>query len=269
MAHRAYVHGYDATESARLIAQARSVADALHQDTRYPAGTRVLEVGCGTGAQTVALARNSPDARIVAFDRNARSLAEAAARVADAGVTNVELHQAELFQAPFPERSFDHAFVCFVLEHLPDPVAALRSIRRLLKRRGSITVFEGDHGSVLFHPDSEAARRVIAAQCRLQQLAGGDARIGRTLFPLLKRAGFRGVRVEPRMIYADSSLPQVVDRFIEHTFTAMMEGVREQAIELGLLDATAFEEGLRGLRRTQAADGVFCYTFFKAVGFVA
>ncbi|HVP08960.1 MAG TPA: class I SAM-dependent methyltransferase, partial [Burkholderiales bacterium] len=62
-----YVHGYQPRESERLKAQAGSVVDLLHGDTNYPAGSLVLEVGCGTGAQTVTLARNSSGARFISF----------------------------------------------------------------------------------------------------------------------------------------------------------------------------------------------------------
>src|SRR5215217_3825156 len=116
-----YIHGYDAAEATRLLAQARSVADLLHADTRYPPRSRVLEVGCGTGAQTLSLSRNSPAASFVSIDRSAASLAIARSRLAASGATNVEFLEADLFALPFATGSFDHAFVCFVLEHLPDP----------------------------------------------------------------------------------------------------------------------------------------------------
>jgi cyclopropane fatty-acyl-phospholipid synthase-like methyltransferase len=63
-----YVHGYHRRESERLQDQAGALVDLLHSDTSYPPGSRVLEVGCGTGAQTLTLARNSPGARITAVD---------------------------------------------------------------------------------------------------------------------------------------------------------------------------------------------------------
>src|SRR5687767_15867177 len=95
-----YVHGYDERESQRLQAQAGSVLDLLHADAAYPPGSRVLEVGCGTGAQTLTLAGNNPAVRIVAFDRAASSLALAKARVRAAGLGNVEFLQADLFALP-------------------------------------------------------------------------------------------------------------------------------------------------------------------------
>lgn len=261
-----YIHGYDSRENERLLAQAWSVADLLHADTRYPPHSLVLEVGCGTGAQTVSLARNSPDAHFVCVDHSATSLALARNRLASSRATNVEFHEADLFQMPFARKSFDHAFVCFVLEHLPNPVDALREIGSFLKPGGTITVFEGDHGSTLFHPYSANAARVIAAQVELQRRLGGNAEIGRQLYPLLTRSGYEGVRVSPRMVYVDWSRPELVRSFTLGTFTAMVEAVREQALAAGLLDAESFNHGIRDLNRTAAEDGVFCYTFFKASG---
>ena len=48
-----YVHGYGAREGERLLDQANALSSLLHHDTRYPPGSRVLEAGCGVGAQTV------------------------------------------------------------------------------------------------------------------------------------------------------------------------------------------------------------------------
>lgn len=117
----------------------------------------MLEAGCGIGAQTVALAQRSPGARFTSIDISADSIAEARRRAEGAGVANVESLQADVFALPFPTESFDHAFVCFFLEHLSQPVRALAILNRLLRPAGSITIIEGDHGSAYFQPDSPAA----------------------------------------------------------------------------------------------------------------
>jgi ubiquinone/menaquinone biosynthesis C-methylase UbiE len=241
------------------------VKDLLHADTRYAAGARVLEVGCGTGAQTVSLVTNSPAAHFVSVDRSADSLRIAAERVAALGASNVEFHQLDLFNLPFARASFDHAFVCFVLEHLPDPEKALRAIAPFIRRGGTITVFEGDHGSAYFHPHSEVARRTFQTQVELQRRLGGNAEIGRQLYPLLSEAGFSDVRVSPRMVYVDGSRPDLIEDFTLGTFTAMIEGVREPVLEAGIMGQAEFDEGIAALRRTATPDGVFCYTFFKGV----
>ena len=210
-----YVHGYHLRENERLQDQAGALVDLLHADTAYPGGSRVLEVGCGVGAQTVTLAQRSPGARFTSVDISADSIAEAKRRADQAGLTNVEFQQADIFALPFDAESFDHVFVCFVLEHLARPVEALAILKRLLRPGGTITVIEGDHGSTYFYPDSPAAHAAIQCQVTMQREAGGNALIGRQVYPLLVEAGFDAVRVSPRMVYVDASRPALVDGFTQ------------------------------------------------------
>jgi SAM-dependent methyltransferase len=260
-----YVHGYNQRENIRLQDQASTLVELLHSDTFYPAKSFVLEAGCGVGAQTIPLARNSPHAHFISVDISERSVAEAKNRFEKSGFTNVSFHQGDIFNLPFRPQAFDHIFVCFVLEHLSRPVEALNRLKALLKVGGTITVIEGDHGSTYFYPHSEAAHKAIQCQVELQKRSGGNADIGRELYPLLNTAGFNAIRVSPRMVYVDSSKPRLVEGFTRNTFTAMIEGVRESAVAAGLIDEKTFDDGIRALYRTTEEDGVFCYTFFKAV----
>jgi ubiquinone/menaquinone biosynthesis C-methylase UbiE len=259
-----YVHGYLPRETLRLHDQANALEDLLHFDTVFRAGSRVLEVGCGVGAQTIPLALNSPGAFITSLDISSSSIAEAVIHSRNAGVQNVRFCQADVFNLPFDQASFDHVFVCFVLEHLASPVDALRILKRQLRPGGTITVIEGDHGSAYFYPESEYANKVIQCQVDLQRRAGGNAMIGRALYPILWQAGFRLIHVTPRMVYTDSSKPELVEEFTKNTFNAMIEGIRDRAIDAGLVDSRIFDQGVQDLYRTAGDEGVFCYTFFKA-----
>jgi SAM-dependent methyltransferase len=259
-----YVHGYSQGEARRLGDQADTLAGLLHAGTAYPAGSRVLEAGCGVGAQTVHLVRGSPAARLVAVDISARSLALARAAVAVAAPgALVRWHRADLDDLPFADGAFDHLFVCFVLEHLPDPAGTLARLRRVLAPGGTITVIEGDHGSAFFHPDSAHAQAAIGCLVRLQAAAGGNALIGRQLQPLLAAAGYRDVVVTPRTMYADTTRPELARSFTLDTFTAMIAGVRDDALAAGLVTAAAWDRGIGDLHRA-AAEGTFHYTFAKA-----
>ncbi|KRV50617.1 methyltransferase type 11 [Wenjunlia vitaminophila] len=261
-----YVHGYSRREARRLGDQADTLATLLHSGTSYPPGSRVLEVGCGVGAQTVHLVTGSPGVRLVAVDLSDDSLAEARARVAaHAPQAHVEWCRADLFDLPFADATFDHVFVCFVLEHLPDPVRALAGLRRVLRPGGTVTVIEGDHGSAFFHPDSAWASAAVRCLVRLQAAAGGNALIGRELQPLLTAAGYRDVRVAPRTVYADPSRPELVRGFTRDTFVAMVEGVREEALAARLVSPEDWDRGLADLRRTAGPDGTFHYVFFKGL----
>jgi SAM-dependent methyltransferase len=260
-----YVHGYSEVESDRLYDQARALHPFLHHDTAYPAGSLVLEAGCGVGAQTATLIRNSPGARFVCVDISQESLDEASRKLSEAGLEGAIFQRADIFDLPFEEGSFDHVFLCFVLEHLKDPLGALASLNRVLRSGGTMTVIEGDHGSAYFHPDSEAAQKDIACLIELQRRAGGNALIGRELYPLLTSAGLKEVNVSPRMVYVDGSKPGLVEGFTRRTFTAMVKAVGEEAISCGMMTEKEWKKGIDDLYRTVMDDGTFCYTFFKAV----
>ncbi len=261
-----YVHGYAEKESCRLADQAVTLTELLHGDIGYPAGSRVLEAGCGVGAQTITLSRSSPDARFECIEISEVSLNAAQQMAANHQLANVTFRQGNIYHLPYRADSFDHVFVCFVLEHLSDPLRALIELRRVLKPRGTLTAIEGDHGSYYCHPQSRAADLAVRCLVKIQASAGGDALIGRRLYPLLCEAGYAGVAVSPRMVYVDASRPALVDGFTRKTFTAMVEGVRDQALEIGLIDRQTWNQGIADLYRTTQADGTFCYTFFKGVG---
>jgi len=123
--NKKYVHGYTDRESVRLIDQATTLTEILHSDTVYPGGCSVLEAGCGVGAQTIILARNNPDTNFTSIDLSEESLRVARERVASEGFAQVIFHRADIFHLPFEADSFDHVFLCFVLEHLQNPLEAL------------------------------------------------------------------------------------------------------------------------------------------------
>lgn len=260
-----YIHGYDTKENIRLQDQASTLTDLLHSDTFYPAGSKILEAGCGIGAQTMILAKNSPDALFTSIDISEDSVKKTKEMIKSRGFSNVTVEQVDIFNLSYEPKSFDHVFVCFVLEHLSEPVKALKILKNYIHPGGTITVIEGDHGSAYFYPHSEEAHRVINCQIELQKKSGGNALIGRELYPLLIKAGFKEVKVSPRMVYVDSSKPRLVDGFTKKTFTAMIEGVRDSAINTNIIDEKSFDEGIKDLYRTAESDGVFCYTFFKAI----
>ena len=184
-------------------------------------------------------------------------------RVTREGYTHVTFLQADIYDLPFPDESFDHIFVCFVLEHLGTPQEALSHLKTKLKTGGTMTVIEGDHGSTYFHPESRDAHRTVQCLIEIQASMKGNSLIGRQLFPLLSQTGFENIAVSPRMVYVDSSKPELVKGFTENTFIAMVEAVRERALEMGLIDERTWEKGIRDLYNTTQPNGTFCYTFFK------
>ena len=260
-----YIHGYTETEANRLGVQASILASHLHYDSTFPPGSTVLEVGCGIGAQTKILAAANPDVRFTSIDIDEQSLRRAAGEMDRLGFSNVHFQWADIYNLPFSANSFDHIFCCFVLEHLSDPMTGLQSLKRILKQKGTLMVIEGDHGSFLSFPESEESRKTVHCLVELQANAGGNALIGRELSALLRKAGFGKIQVSPRQIYTDAGRPEVVEGFSKKTFIAMVEGVKEQAIRLGLISRCAWDKGIADLYEAAGEYGSFTYTFFKAI----
>lgn len=258
-----YVHGYSDREEKRLDDQSATMEELLHHDSIWDPGVTVLEAGCGTGSQTRYIARRNPGTNFLSVDISESSLAKAKKRIDAEGLKNVTFQVADIMSLPFANESFDHVFLCFVLEHMPDSNKALSELKRVLRRGGSLMLIEGDHGSTFFHPDSPEAREAIECLVRFQGQHGGDANIGRKLYPLLSEHGFRDVKISPRFVYADSSRPEWVEGFTKNTFAAMIEGIREDVYRNQLMDTAVYEKGVQDLYRAAEDDGVFCYTFFK------
>jgi SAM-dependent methyltransferase len=262
-----YIHGYSAEESVRLTRQANILSGFIHAHAIFAPASRVLEAGCGVGAQTIQLAERNPEVRFVSIDRSEESLAIAKSRVEALGLSNVEFRQADIRGLPFADAEFDAAFLCFVLEHLAAPERALQDMRRVLKPGARLHAFEGDHGSVIAWPDDPAIAPMVAAISKLQALEGGDAYLGRRLCPLLSGAGFQNVKVEPCVAYADATRPNWAEEFTRATITEVFRSQRDGVLARGLLGEREWQAGMDGIHRAAEGDATFSYTFYRASGY--
>lgn len=259
-----YVHGYANTENQRLFDQSRILEELLHRDTTFPPGARVLEVGCGVGAQTCIVARRNPKVQFTSIDLSEASLRAAQAAARRLGLSNVSFELGDARTLARPTQPFDAALFCFVLEHVKKPEAVLEHVASLVRPGGTLMAIEGDHGSTFFYPPSALAWRTIQCLIDLQAACGGDALIGRRLHALFSGLGVTDVHVEPRVVYADPSRPEWVEWFTERTYIAMVEGAHDQAIAAGMMTAAEWDAGIADLRKSK--QGSFSYTFFKAIG---
>ena len=258
-----YVHGYANEELNRLTDSADTLQHLLHRDIVYPKGKAVLEAGCGVGAQTRHLLNNSPGIRLVSMDIAQKSLTRAKQAT---GTHKVAFIRADLHHTPFAEASFDHVFICFVLEHLPDPDDVLLRLKPLLKPGGTITAIEGDHGSAFFHPESEAA--VAAWRClqQLQLQTSGDGHIGRRLYELFRNSGATSIHVTPLPVYCDPSLPHMMTGFADKTIVGMLKGIEENVLARKMIPPETWHQGINDLLNlSQSDNGSFSYTFFRVV----
>ena len=257
-----YVHGYAADELERLVGSAATLETLLHSDVTYPAGSLVLEAGCGVGAQTRFLLKRSPGIRLVSMDIAFHSVQRARHAVGEMA----RFLQANVYAPPFSHNTFDHIFVCYVLEHLPDPLQALNTLKTLLKRGGAITAIEGDHGSAFFYPETQEGLEVWRCLQRLQLQTSGDGHIGRRLYSLFKESGATDIQITPLPVYCDPSRPEMMEGFADKTIVGMLNGIEHEVLARKMIAPEIWRKGIRDLLNLAASrDGTFMYTFFRAV----
>lgn len=160
-------------------------------------GCSVLDVGCGAGDDLERFAELvRPGGRAVGVDTSTLMLDEARARVRP----DVELHHGDVRDLPFPDRTFDAVHVERVLEHVPNPTAAVVELRRVLRAGGRLCVTEPDHTFQVFDLPELGLRPRRLIERWMQRFNDGSVRnpvIGRELFGLLHRAGLIDVTLEP------------------------------------------------------------------------
>jgi ubiquinone/menaquinone biosynthesis C-methylase UbiE len=262
-----YVHGYTEREAQRLREQALILEELLHGEIDYPAQSKVLEPGCGVGAQTAILARRNPEAEIVSIDKSEVYLSQAEEFIRSRGIANVVFEKADLLKLPFAEGEFDHVFVCFVLEHTDDPQQALSEIKRVLKPEGTVVLNEGDHGSCFWYPQTGEALKTWNSMIKVQQDLGHDPLIGRKLYPLMQKAGFKVKQVLPRWIYADAGNPELMQGVINQIIVPMTSTARTEAVKSGLIEEKTWDDGLKHLEEScLSPEGTFFYTWFRGIG---
>ena len=121
----------------------------LQQALQPRSGERILEIGPGVGVHALPVASSLlPSGILDALDAQQEMLDELTRRAARRGLTNIVPRQGDARKLPYPDRTFDGAYLISVVGEIPDAVAALRELRRVLKPGGRLVV-----GEVVVDPD--------------------------------------------------------------------------------------------------------------------
>jgi ubiquinone/menaquinone biosynthesis C-methylase UbiE len=240
----AYVHGYRTPEQERLVEQAEHWRHRLIRDgTQLEPGTRLLEVGTGVGAVLAVLGQEFPGVRLTGVDIEPKQLEFARGHLARAGIV-ATLREADALALPFADESFDHVWMMWLLEHIPDALAALREARRILVPGGSITAIEVDYSTVHAEPSTHALEALFHTMVQGMAAAGwSDA--GTRLPDWLREAGFREVDEGERTYWwQDEDLSRQANYAADVVESALgaltqLPGVSEEELRAGLADLRA------------------------------
>jgi SAM-dependent methyltransferase len=243
-----------ATELARYLDHAdrglQAPKELLRAELGLTAGSRVLDLGCGTGHELVQLERDGVHAFGVDFSE--AMLRSSFDRLASHG-RPARLAAADGAQLPFSDASFDGCRIERVLQHVPNPAAVLREVRRVLRPGGRVGILEPDWASLtLASTDMESARAV--ADEVGADIAHRD--VGRHLRRLLVEAGFAEVRIEVELV-VHTSLDDLANM-------VSLDRAAARACDAGRLDRPRADALLAEMRELSAA-GAFHATINRSV----
>lgn len=229
-----YVHGYTAEEQQRLVDQSLYLEPWVFDRIDFSNASRVLEVGCGVGAQLKILARRFPHLKLTGVDRSPTQLAQAKVVLKDEvarGTVNLAL--ADGGAMPFAPGEFDGAFLCWVLEHAPRPETLLDGLKRVLAPDAVVYATEVFNASLFIRPECPSVGEFWRLLNQRQQELGGDPFVGSRLGNLFQGAGYRDVEVWPVLFLLDARWHDSAKR---HAFFEYWRALFHSAVP-GLIEA--------------------------------
>jgi ubiquinone/menaquinone biosynthesis C-methylase UbiE len=156
-------------------------------------GDDLLDVGCGPGTITADLAQRVAPGRVVGLDQVDGVLAQARAVATERGLTTVDLTAGDVHALEFPDGTFDVVHAHQVLQHVSDPVAALREMRRVCRPGGVVAARDSDYASFVWYPHNPVLTEWLALYRALARMNGGEPDAARHLLSWAQHAGFADV----------------------------------------------------------------------------
>jgi SAM-dependent methyltransferase len=255
-----YIHGTDREEQERLSA----MNEMLNPTSVGMMGLRgvrtILDVGCGMGQLTRAMARAAgPDARVIGVERSKEQLDEAVRQAAasDEG-DRVEFRQGDVRKLPLSEAewsSFDIVHSRFLLEHLPETGRVVRAMVQALRPGGRIILEDDDHANLRLWPEPPGFDLIWNAYLQSYFKLGNDPYIGRRLVSLIHEAGASPMRNASLSISSCSGSPSFPP--LLNIVKALLRGARKTMVAEGLLLEREYESAVTSIeawgRRPDAA----------------
>lgn len=184
--HETYTHGHAA--SVLRSHTARTVANsAAYVEDHFRSGSTVLDVGCGPGTITVDIARRVAPGRVLGIEPVSGPLEQA--REHAAGVDGVEFALGNVYALDHPDGAFDVVHAHQVLQHLTDPVAALREMLRVCRGDGVVAARDADYAAMTWYPADPRLDRWLAIYRTVAHRNGAEPDAGRRLLAWARATG--------------------------------------------------------------------------------
>ncbi len=213
-----YIHGYTNKEQDRLRQQAEFMETLIYRDVNFSHAEKILEVGSGVGAQTQVLLRRFPHIKMTCIDISDEQIAAAKRHLKSIAYAKnrFEIHKMNAEKLTFVDNSFQGAFFCWVLEHMPNPSRVLAETRRILQPGSRIVITEVMNFAFFLDPYCPAIWKYWMTLNDHQYDRGGDPFVGVKLGNFLRDAGFTDVNTKLLTLYADKREPELRTKAIRY-----------------------------------------------------
>jgi ubiquinone/menaquinone biosynthesis C-methylase UbiE len=188
--HNKYTHGHH--ESVLRSHTWRTVENsAKFVIPHVKTATSLLDVGCGPGTITVDFAKNyMPNGKVTGVEYSESVLEKARAHAELEGVKNIEFEYGDIYNLKYPDNSFDVVYAHQVLQHLSNPVLALKELRRVVKTNGVVAVRDSDYETFVWYPEVDGLREWKVQYSDIARSNNAEPNAGRRLFSWALQAGY-------------------------------------------------------------------------------
>jgi ubiquinone/menaquinone biosynthesis C-methylase UbiE len=260
-----YLHGFDPIEQKRLIHQAEFLEPYVYTGIDLEFKERLLEVGCGVGAQSKILMRRFPHLKIDGVDISKDQL-EVARKYLKNEIKEkrISLHQQDAQKFSLKGPKHDAAFLCWFLEHVPEPLKVLKRVKSHLKSGAKIYCSEVFNQTLFVEPYSPEFLKYWFEFNDLQWAIGGHPFIGGSLGHYLKEAGFVDIQTEVRSFHFDSREPERRKAFVQYFYQILLSAkdslIREGRVSEEMV--SRIDKEVERVKRSR--DSVFFYAWMRA-----
>ena len=260
-----YLHGFSSTEQERLKKQARFAEQTVYKNIDFSRLNKIIEVGSGVGAQTEILLRRFPELNIECIDLN-KSQLEAAAnylKTIPNSKGRYKLQEMDATNMTFGSETLDGAFLCWILEHIPNPEKVLSEVRRVLKPGSPIIITEVMNHSFFLEPYSPNVWKYWMTLNDYQHEKTGDPFIGAKLGNLLLSQGYQNINTKIHTWHFDNREPTSRKLYIDF-WSQLLLSAEQTLLDSGSIDQDTINNMQTELQTvSKDPNAVFYYSFMQ------
>ncbi len=260
-----YIHGFTSEEQQRLFRQARVHEPIIFSKVDFSHCKNIVEIGSGVGAQTQILLERFPQLNITCVDASSAQVARARLSLKEEIKRGrVVLDLGDALHLKYAEGSFDGAFICWLLEHVQNPVEILAEARRTLRSGGVIYCNEVLNATFYMHPYSPATLKYWMEFNDHQWSLKGDPFVGGKLANYLMQAGFQNVSTQVLTHQYDNRTPKKRAAFLDYWAGLLLSGA-DNLIASGRITQKIADEMQREMQAMKNdPDAVIFYSWILA-----